>query len=320
VNVRQAWPVLLALLVLAPPLVVLLLERPSDSEPRANAVTARLGRLPTDIAASEGRLIVAHAGENWIASVPERGSLASQILRFGSPQLRVAARGPDVWATGTATDSVLGVELRAGALLKELRVGRDAVDVAIGEDALWVTNGASGTVTRVDPVSGRRVGRPIRTGRFPSAVATGQRYVWVVNAGDGTVARVDPREHVVIGRRLPVGREPQDIAVGLGSVWVADRGDGTVVQLSADTGRRQDVIDVGGAPSALALTADAVLVLDPSGRRVVRIAPRSGAVDVVAKLQGYPTAIAVDGSGAAWVADTRSGTLTRVTPTQPGAG
>ena len=57
---------------------------------------------------------------------------------------------------------------------------------------MWVTSRAANTVTRIDPDSGRVVGRPIPVGTEPLGVAVGAGAVWVANFGDDTVTRIDP--------------------------------------------------------------------------------------------------------------------------------
>jgi DNA-binding beta-propeller fold protein YncE len=306
-------------LVLSAGISVVVFSR-DDEVPRVRTDTIEVGRLPTDLALAGDELWIAHAGERRLLSIDPRRSGRPEVHRLDFPVLRVSARGPSVWASGPESDALVGLREHAPRIITHVPVGRDAVDVAVTEDAVWVTNGSSGTVTRLDPLSGRQLGGPIRTGRFPSALAVGAGYVWVVNSGDGTVARVDPREDVVVGRRLRVGADPQAIAVGLGSVWVANRGDGTVTRLAAATGRPigQPIL-VGGEPTALAVTTDGILVLDSRDRWLLRL-DRAGRVRRLAGLRGFPGGLAVDRTGAAWVVDTRSGTLTRVTAGNRGGG
>jgi len=291
-----------------------------DEVPRVRTESIKVGRLPTDLAMAEENLWVAHAGERRLLSIDPRRLGRPVVHRLNFPVLRVSARGPSVWASGPESDALVGLREPSPGIITQVPVARDAVDVAVSEDAIWVTNGSSGTVTRLDPLSGLPLGAPIRTGRFPSALAVGAGYVWVVNSGDGTVARVDPREDVVVGRRLRVGADPQAIVVGLGSVWVANRSDGTVTRLSSATGRPiGEPILVGGAPTALAVTTDGILVLDVGDRWLLRL-DREGRVRRLAGLRGFPAGLAVDRTGAAWVVDTRSGTLTRVTAGHRGGG
>ena len=316
---RRTWLAFAVVLVLSTAISALLFWR-DEAVPRIRTDTIEVGRLPTDLALAGEDLWVAHAGDRRLLSIDPRRLGRPEVHRLDFPVLRVSALGPSVWASGPESDALVGLRERSPRIITQLPVARDAVDVAVTEDAVWVTNGSNGTVTRLDPLSGRRLGPPIRTGRFPSALAVGAGYVWVVNSGDGTVARVDPREDVVVGRRLRVGADPQAIVVGLGSVWVANRGDGTVTRLAATTGRPiGPPILVGGEPTALTVTTDGILVLDSRDRWLLRL-DRAGRVRRLAGLRGFPAGLAVDRAGAAWVVDTRSGTLTRVTPGRRGGG
>jgi streptogramin lyase len=61
--------------------------------------------------------------------------------------------------------------------------------ITTGEGSIWVTNGGSDTVLRVDPISGDARVIPVSGG--PVDIAVGQRGVWVVSA-NGDLTRIDP--------------------------------------------------------------------------------------------------------------------------------
>ena len=294
----QRWLIAGLVVLLLAPAAAVLLARSNDSPPsRVRVDRVTVADLPTDIAISQGRAWVTSAGSDEVVEVadrprpgtrrpPQRGR--RHPPGRGRPAVRLGhGRGRRPRSPASTPCSVRAPS-GAGS-----RSHGDAVDVAIGPDAVWVTNGARGTVTRVDPVANRVVGPPIRTGRFPTALAVGAHDVWVVNSGDGTLSRVDQREDLVAGRRVAVGRDPQDVAIGFGSVWVANRGDGTLSRVSERTGRPQAKIKVGGAPTALAVTTEAMLVLDSAKADVVRVDPRSGRITDRVHLGGYPAALAV---------------------------
>jgi streptogramin lyase len=306
----------LAVLVVAPAAAVLLTG--DDGPPPAPAVRVdevRVGALPTDIAFAQGRAWVSSAGSDELVAIEDRPApTRAASFHASSGALRVASDGLSIWLAGaidnrlTSVDSLFGAE----ASRHRIPVGSDVVDVAVGRDALWVTNGARGTVTRIDPVTDRVLEPGIRTGRFPTALAVGTRDLWVVNSGDGTLARVDPRENLVVGRRVPVGRDPQDVVVGFGSVWVANRGDGTISRIDERTGRPQASVPIGGAPSALAVTTGGVLVLDSRRGRVLRLDPGTLRVTDVVRVGGFPSALGVGERASLWTADARRGVVTRV--------
>ncbi len=56
---------------------------------------------------------------------------------------------------------------------------------------MWVANSLDGTLTRIDPRSGKVVGEPVEVGGNPSAVAVRGRSAWVTLLADNAVARVD---------------------------------------------------------------------------------------------------------------------------------
>ena len=274
-----------------------------------------MGALPTDIAIAQGRAWVPSAGSDELVAIDDRPSPErSGTYRASSGALRVASDGLSIWLAGavgnrlTAVDALFGGE----ADRHRIAIGTDAVDLAVGRDAVWVSNGAAGTVTRIDPVTERPVGPRIRTGRFPTALAVGSHDVWVVNSGDGTVTRIDPRENLVVGKPVPVGRDPQDIAIGFGSVWVANRGDGTVSRLAERTGRPQARLELGGAPTALAITTGGLVVLDSARGRVVRVDPRTLRATDTVRVGGFPNALAVGDEASLWTVDARRGLVTRV--------
>jgi len=313
---RAALAALLFLLLVAPAAIVLLTrDGTPPSEPRVRADEVEVGELPTDIAISQGKAWVTSAASSEVYALDDRPHPSGGTpYRTQRGALRVASDPLSVWVAGALGNSVTSLDsLFAGRARRHtVPVGADAVDVAVGRDGVWVSNGARGTVTRIDPVADRVIGPPIRTGRFPTALAVGSHDVWVVNSGDGTVARIDPREHLVVGRRVSVGRDPQDVVIGFGSVWVANRGDGTLSRIDERTGRPEAQIRVGGAPTALAVTTEAIVVLDTKEAKLTRLNPRSGHVGNVVRVGGFPAALAVGDAGALWTVDARTGTASRV--------
>jgi streptogramin lyase len=312
---RALLGAVLAALLFVPAAVVLLAEDDPAPAPSVRVEEVRVGALPTDIAVAHGRAWVPSAGSDELIAIEDRPRPSRDATyRASTGALRVTTEGLSIWLAGAVGSAITSIDPLFGGEAERHRIpiAGDTVDVAVGRDALWVSNGAAGTVTRVDPVSDRALGPPIRTGRFPTALAVGTHDVWVVNSGDGTLARVDPRENLVVGRRVPVGRDPQDVAIGFGSVWVANRGDGTLSRIDERTGRPLGSIGLGGAPSALAVTVEALVVLDSQQGRVLRLDPDTRRVTDVVRVGGFPTALAVGAGASLWTVDARRGVVTRV--------
>jgi YVTN family beta-propeller protein len=80
-----------------------------------------------------------------------------------------------VWVT--ADNGVSRIEPFTSSVTT-LQVGRAPKGVAYGAGAVWVANGGDGTVSRIDPATGRLVAT-IRVGSSPAGIAVGAGYVWV---------------------------------------------------------------------------------------------------------------------------------------------
>ena len=57
---------------------------------------------------------------------------------------------------------------------------------------LWVVNEGSNSVSRIDPESGRVVGRRSGSGSTPVGIAAGAGSLWVSNNSSDNVTRIEP--------------------------------------------------------------------------------------------------------------------------------
>jgi len=186
---------------------------------------------------------------------------------------------------------------------KPIRVGASPVAVAVGEGGVWTADNASGTVTRIDPTTGRVRGGTTPAGEGPLAIAVGEGAVWVAS-GEGAVRRIDPATGRA-GDPIPV-EDPAGIAAGEGAVWVTSRGNGSVTVIDPRTESLSgEPIPVGAAPVDIATGEGGVWVANTADGTVSRIDPRSRRVD------GDPIAVADEqvlaltvGEGAVWAAGT----------------
>ena len=77
-------------------------------------------------------------------------------------------------------------------VIDTIEVGNGPVGIAVGAGAVWVANSLDGTVSRIDPATGREVGDRSRSGTRRPGVAFGAGAVWVTNADDRSVSKIDP--------------------------------------------------------------------------------------------------------------------------------
>jgi multiple sugar transport system substrate-binding protein len=97
-------------------------------------------------------------------------------------------------------------------------------DIVAGEGAIWFLSVQDGSVSRIDPASGRIVDR-VGIGRVPTGLVLGGGALWAASGREGTVTRIDPR--TLDTESIRVGSAATSIAAGAGAIWVAVAGPGT---------------------------------------------------------------------------------------------
>ena len=192
-----------------------------------------------------------------------------------------------------------------------IAVGAPPLHLAIGPETVWVTSAPDGTLTAIDPESGRVRSR-MPVGQGASGVAIGAGFVWVSNPRTADVLRIDPIARKTV--RIPVGGSPGAIVFGGGRLWVADEDGAGVTAVDAKGDR---VLKRGIAPHAtplrLAAGAGAVWVSSASTGSVRRIDLGTATAGAPILVGRGPAGITV-GGGLVWVANSRAGTVTRVDP------
>jgi streptogramin lyase len=181
------------------------------------------------------------------------------------------------------------MKLIAAALLALLtgpsaatHIGSPTYGLATGGGSVWVGGLGSGDVIRVDPASGKVLGRVTVGARvFNLAAAPGA--VWAVDNALSTAVRVDTKTGKV-SARVPVGFQPYDIEWGFGSAWVANAGDGTVWRITG--GKVVKKIKIGVEPNGLTAYRGALWVSDHTLGKVVRIDPTTSKITGTVKLPG----------------------------------
>jgi DNA-binding beta-propeller fold protein YncE len=195
-----------------------------------------------------------------------------------------------------------------------VHIGTPPLHIATGEGAVWVTSGADGTLTRIDPQTRKIVGRPLQLGHGISAVAVGRKSVWVSSPRTSSVLRVDPTADRVVGR-IHVGGRPGALIVSGGRVWVADE-EGAGVSAINPEGERvfRRGIPPHTAPLRLAGGAGGVWVSSATTGTIRRIDQNTARAAGPPIRAGRGPAGITAGGGLVWVANSRSDTVTRVDP------
>jgi DNA-binding SARP family transcriptional activator len=126
-------------------------------------------------------------------------------------------------------NSVARIDESGNRIESYTAVGTEPVAVAVGLGGVWVANAGDGTVSRLDPATGKpERDYAIGPNDDVSDIAVGFGSVWVADGNGGTVTPIDPRLGVEAPIR-PAGRPTiaptpvYFVAVGAGHVW-ATRG------------------------------------------------------------------------------------------------
>ncbi len=205
------------------------------------------------IALGEGRVWVGESRPLILYSInPSTHALKEEKAIGGSARARGLAAGLGaVWLTnGSAL-----LQIDPATLKVERTELEGATAVALASDAVWVLNGLTGGLWRIDPdnaKTGSYSESGDREGRTDIEIGFGS--VWEAIGEKSQVVREDASES---GGRpqtpITVGRHPASLVVGAGSVWVANSGEGTIWRIDPAANRVVAKIYVGGTPSALAL-------------------------------------------------------------------
>jgi virginiamycin B lyase len=261
-----------------------------------------------------------HQAEPGTLGSGRLGKVAAAVP-VGGPLTRVRADADAVWVQRDRDHSAVRVDPHSNQVVARLPLGSLGSELAaVGAGGLWLTHRGQGTVTRVDPATGRILATITVPAASPEpgdmSVAVGARGVWVANdnyvtgRAQDNVFRIDPATNKVVAT-LRVDPPLHGIAAGDRAVMVtAGHSDYVAHQIDPATNRVVATFPVGnvnavayGAGAFWVACGDGTLTrIDPVGRRVV----------ATIQLGAAAGAVAADAQGV-WVA-TADGSVTRINP------
>jgi streptogramin lyase len=242
--------------------------------------------------------------------------------------MKLSRRGVGVVVTGGLA-LVIGLAVAVDALTSPSVSGPDgpppsvaqvlshteAASVTFDGTVGWLADDHDGTVRRFAAATGAAIGRPLHLGGRPISVVSGFGRIWVADIVGNRVWEVNPKTGSVVGSPVPVAQGPVSLAAGDGGVWVASLVAGTVSLIDP---RTDQVVATGALPDGavrLAVGPDGVWVSGQTDS-LTRVDPRpvDGALQwrTVDVGQG-PFGVGV-GDGSVWVANVKSGSVSRVDP------
>lgn len=294
-------------------------------------------------AAALGWSLSDHPGKIQPEQPPQASTTTTPVTLAGSTVAAAAAPGA-LWVLSCVRDctgeqpmvgQLSEVADRTGLVIKRFPV-LDAGSLAVGGGAIWIAHTFSGTLTRVDPRTGRietttRLVLPVPVSPHdrqfrPSSVSVGAGKVWVSTAR-GWIAEIDQRTSRLVAL-LPTPSEDNTSVVGPSGIWVAEDLDG--LGFAAPGAHRLSVrpASVRGQPLDLtglatgggliwAYASGPVAAPSYIGWRsisvVMAINPRTQRTVQTWQFPGVDDTIAYD-QDAAYVSDFTHGQLLRITP------
>ena len=201
---------------------------------------------PWSVAAGAGAMWITD-GSSWLSRVDPRTGRRRQF-NMHHPLDGVTVASGALWAISGRGAAVL--RILPGRSKKPVRIpivdqpgyaSPYPIAIEAGLGSIWVLNGNTATVTRIDPRQRGIVGTiPIGIEHLPVRLAVGTGSVWVAGA-DGTLSRIDPGTNSVATTRT-VAHGLNDVVVSGRIVWVsAARGSGGRAVAAAPTRGRPSV-------------------------------------------------------------------------------
>ena len=209
-----------------------------------------------------------------------------------------------------ATAAVARADLPNGATLVATIPVSTPRDVTAGFASIWVSNGPSRTVTRINP-STDAISAVITVPDPASMLAVGAGSVWLTSFPGNSLTRIDPTTNTVMGTisLAPGGLHPIGVTVFDGFVWVANHDGnptGSVAKIDPTTMQVVDLIPVGtqsiAGPTTIVSGAGSLWVNVPNIPVVVRINPITDTTIATIPVKGACASMAAD-AHAVWVAD-----------------
>ncbi len=260
-----------------------------------------VGRRPVAVAAGEGGIWVANAGDQTISRVDAKTRKASSPIGVGVDVSDIVVAYGSVWVADGNDGTITRIDPKLNAVRATIRLGAQdelapnpVFSVAAGLGSVWATRGNN--LVRIDP----RTGEPTATFPIPPpvSVAAGEGAVWVATQ-DERLLRLDPRTGTST-ESLTLPAPALATAVGRGAVWISMLlGDGQIWSIDPDSVTVTGTTASPGWPSDLAAGGAAVWVAQQRGT-VRRIDVQTGSV-ATTRIGLAPQALAVDQSGV-WVA------------------
>ena len=260
---------------------------------------------------------------------PASASVVDSVA-VGSAPVGIAAGEGAIWVASAGEQTLERIDPGTRRVTGRVGLGRVPSALAVGEGAVWVGSavGERGTVARIEPGAAAVVdattvrdhpGDDDFAPHTPSALVAADGGLWA-NRGRGEVVRVPAHGGARSTLRLGPRHSADGLAAGEGAIWLTSSADDRLLRIEPRSRRISAVIPIASRPGVrlagpygVAVADGAVWVTNALSDTVSRVDPRLGAVTATVPVGRRPTRIAV-GEGAVWVLNAGDGTVMRLDP------
>lgn len=201
------------------------------SELTAQAVL-RLGKTADWVVITRDAVWVGSTGPNAVSRIdPRTNRVTDTVALPGKPCARMDAGFGALWVPLCGGQpSLAKVSLKTRRVVAVFPVGTAAESgIAAGAGSLWMVTDPKGTLSRIEPSTGRVRGTTrVAAGSYNTLYDAG--LVYVSDVAGALVTVVDART----GRvrfTAPTGPKPRFMTAGAGAVWTLNQGDGTLTRI-----------------------------------------------------------------------------------------
>jgi streptogramin lyase len=255
------------------------------------------------------------------------GTIAAGTLMIGC-----GGASSDNASAGATTAAVPAASGQGVGTTQSTAGGRDAASatspfpgvggatyLAVDGDDIWMPDGESGRLVRIDATTGHvvatiAVGPVVPPHGNGDVVSAGSLGVWVAKTDTRSLALVDTTANR-LSRTIDIGLVATAVTQGDGSLWVAAFDDDRVVRIDPSTGKVLTTITTPFGPENVVAGMGAVWVA-LEGQTLLRVDPSSDRVvaTITFDVNGArPRAIAVDETGV-WVGLEEGKAVARIDP------
>lgn len=187
------------------------------------SATVATGTQPVGLSFVGSTLWVFNQGDGTAAIIDVTTGRRLSVLRTGVQAGWSSYALGQLWVPDFLgqTDRVVEIDPRTGRVRRRVAVGVSPIAVSFAAGSGWTSNPGDRTVTRFDPVTGRKLASIRIPGGDPGALLATPQAVWVSVYGGSALARIDPRSNTVTAT-VPTATHPQNMVLVGDDLWLAE--------------------------------------------------------------------------------------------------